>query len=64
MSKKLLQKALSAPGNLRFGDMVKLAENFGFRLSLTARSAHRFDVDRRLTIFITRIAFVSSCSLK
>jgi len=42
MSKKLLQKALSAPGNLRFGDMVKLAENFGFRLSRSSGSHHVF----------------------
>jgi hypothetical protein len=38
MSKKLLQKALSAPNNLRFGDMVKLAETlvFGFRDRMAA----------------------------
>ena len=42
MSKKLLQKALSAPGNLRFGDTVKLAENFGFRLSRSSGSHHIF----------------------
>jgi hypothetical protein len=42
MSKKLLQKALSAPNNLRFGDMVKLAENFGFRLSRSNGSHHIF----------------------
>lgn len=42
MSKKLLQKALSAPNNLRFGDMVKLAENFGFRLSRSRGSHHIF----------------------
>jgi hypothetical protein len=42
MSKKLLQKALSSPNNLRFGDMVKLAENFGFRLSRSSGSYHIF----------------------
>ena len=42
MSKKLLQRALSAPNNLRFGDVVKLAENFGFRLSRSSGSHHIF----------------------
>jgi hypothetical protein len=42
MSKKLLQRALSSPNNLRFGDMVKLAENFGFRLSRSSGSHHIF----------------------
>lgn len=40
MSKKLLQKALSAPNNFRFADMIKLAEAFGFRLSRSSGSHH------------------------
>ena len=42
MSKKLLQKALSAPQNFRFNDMVRLAEAFGFRLSRKRGSHHIF----------------------
>jgi predicted RNA binding protein YcfA (HicA-like mRNA interferase family) len=42
MSKKLLQKALSAPQNFRFSDMVRLAEAFGFRLSRKQGSHHIF----------------------
>ncbi len=42
MSKKLLQKALSAPNNFRFADMIKLAEAFGFRLSRSTGSHHIF----------------------
>ena len=42
MSKKLLQRALSAPNNFRFSDMVKLAEAFGFRLSRSSGSHHIF----------------------
>lgn len=38
MSKKLLQRALTAPNNFRFSDMVKLAEAFGFRLSRSSGS--------------------------
>jgi hypothetical protein len=40
MSKKLLQRALAAPHNLRFSDMLRLAENFGFRLSRSSGSHH------------------------
>ncbi len=39
---KLLRKALTAPKNLRFSEMVKLAEAFGFRLSRTSGSHHIF----------------------
>jgi len=39
---KLLRKALSTPNNLRFGEMVNLAEAFGFRLSRTSGSHHIF----------------------
>lgn len=42
MSKKLLERALSSPNNLRFTDMVKLAESFGFRLSRSSGSHHIF----------------------
>jgi predicted RNA binding protein YcfA (HicA-like mRNA interferase family) len=42
MSKKLLQKALASPNNLRFTDMVTLAESFGFRLSRSSGSHHLF----------------------
>jgi hypothetical protein len=42
MSKKLLQRALSSPNNLRFSDVVKLAENFGFRLLRSSGSHHIF----------------------
>jgi hypothetical protein len=38
--KKLLQKALTSPKNLRFGDMVTLIEAFGFRLSRSSGSHH------------------------
>lgn len=30
---KLLQKAINNPNNLRFSDMIKLVESFGFYLS-------------------------------
>ena len=39
---KLLLRALTAPRNLRFSDMVNLAEAFGFRLSRTSGSHHMF----------------------
>lgn len=38
--KKLLRKALTSPKNFRFGDMVTLAEAFGFRLSRSSGSHH------------------------
>lgn len=37
---KLLRKALSGSKNIRFADMLKLAEAFGFRLSRTQGSHH------------------------
>jgi predicted RNA binding protein YcfA (HicA-like mRNA interferase family) len=40
MSKKLLRKAVSAPQNFRFSEMVKLAEAFGFRFSRKRGSHH------------------------
>jgi predicted RNA binding protein YcfA (HicA-like mRNA interferase family) len=51
MSKKLLQKALSAPQNFRFNDMVKLAEAFGFRLS-RKRGSHHIFVHPEVTEFL------------
>lgn len=41
-SQKLLRKALTAPNNLRFTEIVSLAEAFGFRLSRTSGSHHIF----------------------
>ncbi len=40
--RKLLQKALSSPKNVRFNEMVTLAEAFGFRLSRVKGSHHIF----------------------
>ena len=40
--RKLLQKALSSPENVRFSEMVTLAEAFGFRLSRVKGSHHIF----------------------
>lgn len=37
---KLLDKALASPANVRFGEMVKLVEGFGFRLSRVSGSHH------------------------
>jgi len=38
--RRLLQKALSSPANLRFTDMVALAKAFGFRQSRVSGSHH------------------------
>jgi predicted RNA binding protein YcfA (HicA-like mRNA interferase family) len=46
--KKLLQKALTSPNNLRFNDMVTLAEAFGFRLS-RSRGSHHIFIHQRVT---------------
>lgn len=40
--RKLLQKALTNPKNVRFSEMVTLMEAFGFRLSRTRGSHHIF----------------------
>jgi len=40
--RKLLQKALSSPKNVRFNQMVMLVEAFGFRLSRVKGSHHIF----------------------
>jgi predicted RNA binding protein YcfA (HicA-like mRNA interferase family) len=41
-SRKLLQKALSSPENLRFGEVCALARAFGFHLSRVSGSHHIF----------------------
>jgi predicted RNA binding protein YcfA (HicA-like mRNA interferase family) len=41
-SRKLLQKALSSPANLRFGEVCALARAFGFHLSRVSGSHHIF----------------------
>ena len=40
--RKLLQKALSSPKNVRFDELVILVEAFGFRLSRVKGSHHIF----------------------
>ncbi len=40
--RKLLQKVLGGGRNLRFSELVALAEAFGFRLSRTSGSHHIF----------------------
>jgi hypothetical protein len=41
--RKLLQKVLAGPTNVRFGDMVALVEAFGFRLARVGGSHHIFE---------------------
>lgn len=41
-ARKLLQKALASPNNLRFAEIQALAEVFGFRLSRINGSHHIF----------------------
>ncbi|MCH8880003.1 MAG: type II toxin-antitoxin system HicA family toxin [Planctomycetes bacterium] len=38
--RKMLQKALQGSKNIRFSDMVRLVEAFGFRLSRVSGSHH------------------------
>ena len=40
--RKLLGKALAGSKNIRFADMVRLVEGFGFRLSRISGSHHIF----------------------
>jgi len=40
--RKILQRILADSKNVRFYDMIKLAEGFGFRLSRTEGSHHIF----------------------
>ena len=42
MERKLLNKALASPANVRFGEMVKLVQAFEFRLSRVSGSHHIF----------------------
>ena len=44
-SRKLLQKALSSPANLRFEQACALARAFGFHLSRSSGSHHIFARD-------------------
>ena len=37
---KLLAKAINSPQNLRFSDLISLAESFGYRLDRIAGSHH------------------------
>lgn len=39
---KLLRRVLSSPENVRFGDLVTLAEAYGFRLTRVSGSHHIF----------------------
>jgi hypothetical protein len=51
--RKLLRKVLSGSKNIRFADMMKLAEGFGFRLDRVAGSHHimvHADVPRPLNL--------------
>jgi predicted RNA binding protein YcfA (HicA-like mRNA interferase family) len=40
--RKILEKALATPNNVRFSDMCKLVEAFGFHLSRVKGSHHIF----------------------
>ena len=40
--RKLLQRVLQSPANVKFRDMIALVEAFGFRLSRTHGSHHIF----------------------
>jgi hypothetical protein len=39
---KLLQKVIASPNNVRFQEMIRLVEAFGFRLLRTSGSHHIF----------------------
>lgn len=39
---KLLKKVLASPENIRFGDLVRLAEAYGFELARVSGSHHIF----------------------
>lgn len=41
--RKLLEKALTAPNNMRFNQMIELVEAFGFLLSRISGSHHIFE---------------------
>jgi predicted RNA binding protein YcfA (HicA-like mRNA interferase family) len=40
---KILKKALAGSKNIRFGDLTRLIEAFGFRLARTSGSHHIFE---------------------
>jgi predicted RNA binding protein YcfA (HicA-like mRNA interferase family) len=44
-TRKTLEKALGGSLNLRFADVIRLAEGFGFRLARTRGSHHIFTHD-------------------
>jgi hypothetical protein len=66
MSTKLLERALSSPNNLRFADMVKLAESFGYRdpeaaiTSLFTVKSENYSTFKRSEVKLNRIRLVSS----
>ena len=41
-NRKLLRKLLASPHNVRFGDLCKLAQAFGYRLDRVSGSHHIF----------------------
>lgn len=41
-TRRLLEKALNSPRNLRFGELIRLVEAFGFHLSRVSGSHHIF----------------------
>ncbi|HYO09133.1 MAG TPA: type II toxin-antitoxin system HicA family toxin [Tepidisphaeraceae bacterium] len=41
-NRKRLMRVMASPANVRFGDMVTLAQAFGFRLLRTSGSHHIF----------------------
>ena len=52
-NRKLLQKLLASPHNVRFGDLCKLATAFGYRLDRVNGSHHIFEhslADRPLNL--------------
>ena len=42
-NRKLLRKLLASPHNVRFGDLCKLAQAFGYRLDRVSGSHHIFE---------------------
>ena len=42
-NRKLLRKLLASPHNVRFGDLCKLAQGFGYRLDRVSGSHHIFE---------------------
>lgn len=46
---KLLEKARRAPNSLRYSDLCRLAEYFGWEFERQAGTSHRIYVNRRLS---------------